>query len=166
MSGAAPGTGVSSTALSSTALSSTALSSTALSSTEAHLAHNVVGPVVFAESVFTAASRLEVLVAAHHLITAYRRCDAFLVVAGAPVDADFIVALQRYADELNLTRTWLAPGADVATLDAFSHRADVHVRWDPSLAASGAEVLADALTALVDAVDAEHGPQPDGFAPQ
>jgi hypothetical protein len=125
------------------------------SSTEIHLARNVVGPVLLAESEFGGQLRLEVLVAAHHLLTTYRRADAFLIIVGPVLDAAFVIALQRYADELNLTRTWLAPGADAATVDAFRSRADAHLRWDPEWAAAGAALLADALTDLLEPVGSE-----------
>jgi hypothetical protein len=118
-------------------------------STEAHLARNVIGPVVLVESAFAPDLGLEVLIAAHHLVTVYRRPDQFLIVTGTSVDEPFDIAIQRYADELNVTRSWLAPDADEATVGAFRRRCDAWFRWDASLAANGAVVLADALAALV-----------------
>ncbi len=122
--------------------------------TAVHLADSVVGPVVHVVSPLDSPG-LETLVSAVHLLCGWRRADAHVVVSGPSGDGARALALQRFCDELNLTRLWLAGDPTPEMVEAFEQRALASLRWSAALAVAGPVVLADALDSLIGERDGE-----------
>jgi hypothetical protein len=87
----------------------------------------VIGPIVLVRTDWSDRDRLAVLLAAFHLLLTYDRPDAYLALIGPCADRAVAVDLQRFSDQLNLTRTLLAPDAPAAAGEAVARRATVIV---------------------------------------
>ncbi len=71
--------------------------------------------------------RCELLIAAHHLLTAHHRPEAALVLVGAPRFDDHARSLAQFASALNLPRVWFTGAIDDRQLAELYRRADVFV---------------------------------------
>jgi glycosyltransferase involved in cell wall biosynthesis len=71
--------------------------------------------------------RCELLISAHHLLTAHHRPDAALVLVGAPRFEDHARSLANFASSLNLARVWFTGAITDRELAELYRRADVFV---------------------------------------
>lgn len=114
------------------------------------------GPIVAWFAPFDRANDGLRVLEAFHVLTTFRRPDAFLVMAGPDHDPDHRLALQAMVAELTLERTWLAVNPSPGRLGAFSACADLALTPAVLAAADragggriGAVALGDALAELV-----------------
>lgn len=94
-------------------------------STVHHLHTVVSGPVVLFVGQLLPHKRVDWLLAAYFILVTYLVPEAHLIVVGAGPLPRYRQALQRYANELNLDRSWLTGRITDAELAAFYRRADV-----------------------------------------
>lgn len=73
-----------------------------------HLATQVKGPLALFVGPVVAANRLEVVVAAYHVLVTYLVPDAKLAVVGPTPEPEYKQAVQLFIHELNLAGAWLA----------------------------------------------------------
>ena len=114
------------------------------------------GLVILVEATIDESASLHTLLVAHHLVSTFDRSDVYLVLCGFRADAgsnrasDHDVRLQAFADELNLTRSWIARDPSSELLSALRNRADRHLDWNAVFAAQGPAALAGALLRWID----------------
>jgi hypothetical protein len=113
-----------------------------------HLA-TIVGPVVTILHPIAADAGLSVALGCCYLLTTFDHPDAFFVIAGRVTDRPTLGRLQRFADRLQLTRSWLAADPTDVELAAFRGRADVLIPWSSGLAAAGPARLARAIAPVI-----------------
>lgn len=122
--------------------------------------HRAPGPLLLFVGQILPHKRPDLLVAAHHLLTAHHRPDATLVLAGHHPVPRFAQQVSNYAASLGLShRVWLTGGIDDARLAELYRRADVFVT------ASRHEGLClpvlEAFAMSVPVVVADHGALPE-----
>jgi glycosyltransferase involved in cell wall biosynthesis len=105
--------------------------------------------------------RCELLISAHHLLTAHHRPDAALVLVGAPRFEDHARSLANFASALNLPRVWFTGAIADPELAELYRRADVFVTASShegfcvpivEAMAAGVPVVASRAGALVETV--------------
>jgi hypothetical protein len=118
------------------------------SPTAHHFATYLAGPLLVWSGPFTRATRPEGFVSAYHLLVTWRDPSIELVMHGPAIEPDVVSRIDRFTQELVLTKAWIAPDPDQEMIDAFTLFARVVVTPDdlPDVAAAP---LADALWSVL-----------------
>ncbi len=123
------------------------------SPTARHLATYLGGPLLVWSGPFRRATRPERVVSAYHLLVTWRDPSIELVMHGPAIEPDVVSQIDRFTQELVLTKAWIAPDPDQEMIDAFTMFARVVVTPDdlPDAWARdvGAAALADALWSVL-----------------